>query len=102
MTENKIFETQSAPSGVTRTTKYTSPVLTLKILRGFANASMLIAIVGGSLFFLSLVGSISNGGNPTGWMFLTLIAFVAQGFMVYAVFHALALIVENLVAIREK
>jgi hypothetical protein len=103
MAENldKAFETQPTSSGSSGQPQFNSPKLTLSVLRFVANASLIIGfLVGiGALIFFLVVAS-NPKASPAPILFVA-IGALAQGFIIFALFNALALIVENLIGIRE-
>jgi hypothetical protein len=76
-----------------------SPVATLVALRFIGSASLIIGISVGLLMFGVYHNSYRGEG---GYLLLYSLGAVVQGLVIFALFNALALVVENLVAIRER
>ena len=92
-----IFETKSVGEGNSGQQKFSSPNLTLGILRFVAVASMAIGLLAG---FFGLMG-LANARTGDGFLLAVCLGLFVQGFIIFALYNALALIVENLVGIRK-
>lgn len=95
-----IFETKVKVDENSGQPHFNSPKLTLSVLRFVANMSLILGLfVGIGSFILFLVAVYNDKSVPTA--FFVSIGALAQGFIIFALFNALALIVENLVGIRK-
>jgi hypothetical protein len=84
--------------------KFRSPNSTLSILRFVAVTALILGILVCIFSFLGYVGDVRNtyiGEKVSPLPLVLYLVSLAQGFIIFALFNALALIVENLVAIRE-
>jgi len=104
MSENLDTILETNPRNDSGQPQFRSANLTLSVLRFVGGASLILGIIVCVLaFLLFLVASNnpSSSRDAAGISFLVAVGALAQGFIIYALFNALALIVENLIAIRE-
>ena len=94
-----LLETRS--SNALPPAEFSSPKLTLGVLRFVAGAALIIGLLVGFFTFLFMAMGPSRSVDTT-WMIALGVGSLAQGFIIYALFNAIALIIENLVGIRAK
>ena len=95
---DEIFETKSRERGRFEPLEFRSPTLTLGVLRFVGGFSLVGGLLVGVFAFLALMSSRSGDG---GYLLAISIGALVQGFIIFALYNALALIVENLIGIRK-